>query len=95
MVKVHNSLHKVFFLPHQSSIRNWTSSTNCEPGFLSEPLADFQRQSEENVNMSECTQILDGMSINKQIFYCQRLEKYVGFTDYGNLVLEGAEKPAT
>ena len=93
--KAYNFLRKVFFLPHQSSIRNWTSSVNCEPGFLSEALADLQRQSEENVDMSECALILDGMSIRKQILYCQRLAKYVGFTDYGNLVPEGAETPAS
>ena len=93
--KAYNFLRKIFFLPHQSSIRNWTSSVNCEPGFLSEAFADLQRQSEENVDMSECALILDGMSIRKQILYCQRLAKYVGFTDYGNLVPEGAETPAS
>ena len=93
--KAYNFLRKIFFLPHQSSIRNWTSSVNCEPGFLSEAFANLQRQSEENVDMSECALILDGMSIRKQILYCQRLAKYVGFTDYGNLVPEGADTPAS
>ena len=93
--KAYNFLRKVFYLPHQSSVRNWISSVDCEPGFLSEAFADLQRQIMDDPGMTDCALILDGMSIRKQILFCQRLSKYVGFTDYGNIVPEGPEIVAT
>ena len=93
--KAYNFLRKVFFLPHPSSIRNWTSSVDCEPGFLSEAFDDLQRQSTENMDMSDCALLVDGMSIRKQILYDYTKSKYVGFTDYGNLCPETTESVAS
>lgn len=39
-------------LPHAKSIRNWTSSLNCEPGFLQEVLDSLQTLDE---NDKHCT----------------------------------------
>lgn len=93
--KAYNFLRKIFYLPHQSSIRQWSSSVNCEPGFLSEVFADLKRQVSNDIDMSDCALLLDGMAIRKQIIYDQAKSKYIGFVDYGNLVPENSEAYAS
>ena len=88
-------MRKVFYLPHQSSIKQWTSSINCEPGFLSEVFQDLQKQIEKNSDISDCALLIDGMAIRKQVLYDSLKSKYAGFVDYGGLVPESTETIAS
>ena len=78
---------------HISAIRNWTSSINGNPGFLSEVLSCLK--SLPTVD-KHCNLVFDAMAIKKQIVWDKKLDKFVGFSDYGNeLDLEGNNTPAT
>ncbi|KAL4136305.1 hypothetical protein QTP88_007853 [Uroleucon formosanum] len=80
-------------LPNISAIRNWTSSVNAEPGFLTEVFDALKTLSPAD---KHCNLILDAMAIRKQIVWDKKNSKYVGFSDYGNeLDLEGTNTPAT
>ena len=47
-------LRKILKLPHPSSIREWTSTINCEPGFFTEVFSDLQKK----LKLSKITQIV-------------------------------------
>lgn len=80
-------------MPNISAIRNWTSSVNAEPGFLTEVFDALKTLSPED---NHCNLILDAMAIKKQIVWDKKNGKYVGFSYYGNeLELEGTNTPAT
>lgn len=80
-------------MPNISAIRNWTSSVNAEPGFLTEVFDALKTLSPAD---KHCNLILDAMAIKKQIVWDKKNSKYVGFSDYGNeLDLEGTNTPAT
>ena len=94
--KAYNFLRRVFYLPHQSSIRQWASTVNCEPGFFSEVFQDLNIKITKNQEKwSDCALLLDGMSIRKQILYDPVISKYTGFIDYGNLFPENSENTAS
>ena len=42
--KAYFYIRKIFSRPHQSSIRNWISSVNCEPGFHADVLQNLSEQ---------------------------------------------------
>lgn len=80
-------------MPHISAIRNWTSSINGNPGFLSEVLSCLKNLPTVD---KDCNLVFDAMAIKKQIVWDKKLDKFVGFSDYGNeLDLEGNNTPAT
>ena len=47
-------LRKILQLPHPSSIREWTSTINCEPGFFTEVSSDLQKK----LKLPKITQIV-------------------------------------
>ena len=47
-------LRKILQLPHRSSVREWTSAINCEPGFFTEVLSDLQKK----FKLSKITQVV-------------------------------------
>jgi len=80
-------------LPHISAIRNWTSSFNGNPGFLSEVLSCLKNLP---TNDKDCNLVFDAMAIKKQIVWNKQLDKFVGFSDYDNeLDLEENNTPTT
>jgi len=80
-------------LPHVSAIRNWTSSINGNPGFLSEVLLYLKNLPTVD---KDCNLVFDAMAIKKQIVWDKKLDKFVIFSDYANeLDLEGNNTPAT
>ena len=80
-------------LPHPTSVRNWTSSTDAEPGFLTDVFTELRKLPLDD---RDCNLVLDSMSIRKQIIWDVKNNKYVGFCDYGNeLRLEGSEATAS
>lgn len=83
----------VMTLPHPSSISNWTSTVNAEPGFFKEVFEALQSFPLED---KDCNLVLDGMSIRKQILWDSKKEKFIGYCDFGNdLQLENVDTPAT
>ena len=93
--RAYNFLRKIFKLPHQSSIKQWTASVNCEPCFLSEVFEDHEKQSKDKADIIDCALLVDGMSIHKQVIYDQINSKYSRFVHYGNLVPENSENLAS
>ena len=93
--KAYSFLRKIYKLPHPSSIKQWTASVNCEPGFLSEVFRDLEKQSESKPDMVDCALLIDAMAIRKQVIYDQARSKYSGFVDYGNLIPENTEWSAS
>ena len=93
--KAYGFLRRVFKLPHPSSIRLWTATVNCEPGFLHEVFQDLKFKSIQDPNTSDCCLIIDAMAIRKQTIYDSKQSRYIGFVDYGNLLPEQSETVAS
>ena len=80
-------------MPHPSSLRNWMSSNNGEPGFQKEV---FCALSKLNVEDRDCALIFDSMAIRKQVLWNSSKQKYVGYCDYGcDFSLEASDTVAT
>ena len=88
---VRNYLH----LPHVSTIRKWSASIDCKPGFLTEVIAFLNKAKDEHLHMEDCVIILDAMAIRKDIVYDPKEQKYVGFVDCGTLKAECDDTVAT
>ena len=88
MSKAHN-------LPHPSSLRNWQSSVEYEPGFLKDVLENLVPQVANNPNMSDCALIMDAMAIRMQDIYDKTNSKFSDFVDYGWFIPEHSEDLAS
>ena len=87
--------NKARILPHASSLRNWQSSVECEPGFLKDVLENLASQVANNPNMSDCALIMDAMAIRKQDIYDKTNSKFSDFVDYGWFIPEHNEDQAS
>ena len=76
-----NFKRKIFSLPAPSSLRNWLLSVNAEPGFFKEVFEAMKMF--PNLD-KDCTLMVDGMSIRKQLIWDTKSKSYLGFCDYGN-----------
>ena len=56
--RAYNFLRKIFKLPHQSSIKQWTATVNYGPDFLSEVFQDLEKQSKDKLNVIDCALLL-------------------------------------
>ena len=72
-------LRKILQLPHPSSIREWTSTINCEPGFFTEVFSVLQKKVEIVKDYTDCCLMIDGMAIRKQMIYDKVNCKYAEF----------------
>lgn len=79
---------KIFILPNVSSIRNWLSNVECNPGFLTNVIQVASESKER-----EFCLVVDSMSIHKQTMFDN--DKFVGFCDYGKLVAEDTDTVAS
>ena len=93
--KAYSYMRKLFSLPHQSSIRNWISSVDCEPGFHADVLQNLSEQLQKRPEMSDCALMMDGMVVRKQVLYDTKNMKYSGFVDCGGIFAESSEDQAT
>lgn len=83
----------ILHLPHESSIRNWMSSVNAEPGFMMDVFQEISNFPEVSRN---CNMVFDSMAIRKQVIWDSTLAKFVGLCEYGNGVsIEPVETEAT
>lgn len=80
-------------LPHPSSLANWISNVDAEPGFLRNV---FERLRDLPEDSKDCTLIIDGMSIRKQILNPPGTYDTFGYCDFGGEAnIEGTNVPAT
>ena len=89
--RAYSYLRTIFSLPHPSSIRNWTSSVNCEPGFHQDVQKHLSEQLETTPTMIDCTLMMDAMAIRKQVLYDAKNRKYSRFVDNGQIIAENTE----
>jgi len=74
-------------------MRNWLSSINAEPGFLSNV---FEEISKFPLHLRQCNLVFDSMAIRKQLIWNKSKEKFIGMCEYGNnTTMEDSETPAT
>ena len=81
--RAYEFVRTIFALPCPSSLSNWTSSVNCEPGFFRDVFAHLQQKAFEDNSYKDCALIVDGMYIKSGVIYNRSTEKYDGFSDYG------------
>ena len=77
--RAYNFLRKLLYLPNPSSIREWTTSVNCEPGFLIEVFKDLNNKIQKSPKMADCCLIIDAMAIRKQINFDKKKFKIYRF----------------
>eukprot|EP00794_Sanderia_malayensis_P020660 gene20660-22701_t len=94
--KAYDFAQKILFLPHPSSLRNWCSSVECKPGFLSNVIDELKGKLEKGEISREVSIVIDGMSIRKQTVWDTKEQRFMGFIDYGNnAVVESSEELAS
>lgn len=79
-------LREYLHLPHPATIRKWSSSINCQPGFLTEVIDHLKKMVQENTLMKHCTLMLDAMALKKEVVYDPKTGGYAGFVDCGNFL---------
>ena len=82
----------IFALPDPSSIRNWLSSIDGKPGFMTDIIKAFGTLPHE---YRDCSLVIDSMSLRKQTLYDDVDGKYVGFCDFGGLIAEDPDTVAS
>lgn len=82
-------------LPHPSTIRKWSASLSCEPGFLTEVIDHIKEMAAEDSLKRHCMLVLDAMAIKKEVVYDPKNNKYAGFIDCGNLLASSEDNLAT
>ena len=65
----------------------------CEPGFLKDVLENLALQVANNINMFDCTLMMDAMAVRMQVIYDKT--KFAGFVDYGGCIPEHSEEQAS
>ena len=78
-----------------SSIRNWFSSVDCKPGFLSNVIDELRVKVEIGQVCRDVSIVSDGMSIRKQTQWDRKEQRYTGFVDDGNAAGECNEEMAS
>ena len=94
--RAYKFLQSFLCLPAHSSIANWTSSVDCEPGFFIDVFKELQRKSRENEQFRECALMFDGVYIKSGLVYNHSKGVYEGFETFGdNIIASEEEKIAT
>ena len=73
----------ILSLPCPSSLANWTSSVNCEPGFFLDVFTFLQERAKDDLSYRDCALICDGMYIKAGVVYNQSDGCYDGFVNFG------------
>lgn len=77
-------------LPDESSLKNWLSNVDCKPGFLVNVIAHVAK-----MDLKDFSLVIDSMAIRKMSVYDPHSGEFRGSCDYGQLVGESPEAPAT
>ena len=62
-------LRQYIHLPHPSTIRKWSASLNCQPGFLMDVIDHLKEMAESDHFMKHCSLMLDAMALKKEVVY--------------------------
>ena len=81
-------LRTIFNLPDPRSIRVWTSSVFCEPGFFEDVFLHLKNKISEDQINTECALIFDAMAIKKGVVYNKSTRCMEGFVDLGQGIAE-------
>ena len=79
----YNFVRPLLSLPAPSSIANWTSSVQCEPGFFKDVFSYLKETAGSDVNYKECALIIDAMAIKTSIINDKTTGRFIGFNDFG------------
>ena len=60
--RAYDYVRSIFSLPDPRSLRQWTSSVQCEPGFFQDVFKHLQNLVLKDSNNGDCALICDGMS---------------------------------
>ncbi len=81
--KAFKYLRTIFNLPHPRSIRVWTSSVKCDPGFFEDVFLHLRKMISDDPINAECALIFDGMAIRKETVNNLSTGNMDGFVDLG------------
>lgn len=87
--RVYKYVCTLFILPHSSTIRNWISTIDCEPGFLEGVFSFLKLDSTKNNWLQDCFLVYDSMAIKKQLVWEYDKGKHAGNVEIG--VCESSE----
>ena len=93
--KAYEYVRSIIPLPNPSLIQKWSSSVDCEPGFLQEAFQSLQSEVDKTPSKRDCCLIVDAMAIRKQTLWDQKNQKYSGFVNYGPIIPEDPETLAS
>ena len=93
--KAYDFIRKVLHLPNPSSIRAWSASVDCSPGFLIEVMDSLKTARSEKPWMMDCVLILDAMAIRKDTVWDAENKRYAGGVDYGTAQPDSSDTLAT
>ena len=82
--KAYDFLRNIFSLPHPSSLANWTSTIDCEPGFFLDVFEALAQKVEGDVTTRDCALLCDAMSIMSGVMYRKSTGTFEGFINYGS-----------
>jgi hypothetical protein len=86
----------ILSLPAASSIANWTSTVDCDPGFFLDVFQHLKVKAETDTKYRDCALIFDGMHIKSGVVYNKTNGNYEGFVNYGSDIVPGnQDKVAT
>ncbi len=91
----YSHLRKTLALPHPSSIRAWSSTVECEPGFHSEVIRWLGGEVQQQKILPECCLMLDAMAIRKETVWDPVKNEFVGCVHYGTATPEDTDTLAT
>jgi len=79
--KAYEFLRKCSTLPHESTIRKWIATRECNPGVLDEVVQYLKRESSKKVYLQDVALIYDSMSIRSGRWYSKKDDKFYGYCD--------------
>ena len=93
--KAYDFVKPLLHLPDPSSLRAWSASVNCEPGFFQDVIEKLSDQLKCNDWMADAVLIIDAMAIRKETIWDDSKKKYVGNVDYGKALPEPCDNLAS
>jgi hypothetical protein len=91
--KAYDFVAKMFTLPAPRSIRRYVGAIDCHPGFQTAAF-DYLQSHKGDINYSEASLCIDGMSIKQLIQFDPKLGKTFGYVDIGSNCNMGEEVAA-
>ena len=94
--KTYRYVRSIIPLSNPSLIRKWSSSVECEPGFLDEAFKPLEAEVKLSPKKMDCSLIIGAMAIRKQTVVDPKgKERYVGHVNYGPMTPKDPDTLAT